>query len=377
MIVGDAYAAAHEAGYRIVGGECGSVGIASGYTQGGGHSMLNTAYGMAADQVLEWEVVAPTGQYLTATPEQNSDLYWALSGGGGGTYGIVLSMTVKIYPDGPVAGGSLTFAKTNESAYWKAVGLWFQQTPRLVQDNNTLIFLVQDDGFGVVSMTLPDRPESAVATLLQPYLDELDDLGIVYNLTTTYFEYYLEHFAAFFGPLPYGPNDPSGILINRIIPRSIVESDSSTAQLMDAFKDTVSGGDFLVGCSVMNVANTSWTSNAVLPAWRNTSVACNVNGHWNYTAPLATNINTKRRLTEVHMPAIEAASPGGGVYLNEMDPFYRNPDWKGQLFGENYEGLLQVKDKYDPQRVLWGNFSVASDEKVLDGSGRLCKLPIS
>jgi FAD/FMN-containing dehydrogenase len=77
------------------------------------------------------------------------------------------------------------------------------------------------------------------------------------------------------------------------------------------------------------------------------------------------------------MPAIEAASPGGGVYLNEMDPFYRNPDWKGQLFGENYEGLLQVKDKYDPQRVLWGNFSVASDEKVLDGSGRLCKLPIS
>ncbi|KAF4614409.1 hypothetical protein G7Y89_g15329 [Cudoniella acicularis] len=131
VIAGDAYAAAYEAGYRLVGGECGSIGIAAGYSQGGGHSMLNTAYGMAADQVLEWEVVTATGEHLIATPEQNTDLYWALSGGGGGTYGVVLSMTAKIYPDGPIAGGSLIFENTNETTYWEAIALWFQQAPSL------------------------------------------------------------------------------------------------------------------------------------------------------------------------------------------------------------------------------------------------------
>lgn len=60
------------------------MGIAAGYTQGGGHSLLISGYGMAADQVLEWEVVTPMGEHLFATPQQNIDLYWALSGGGDG-----------------------------------------------------------------------------------------------------------------------------------------------------------------------------------------------------------------------------------------------------------------------------------------------------
>lgn len=78
----EAYAAAEAAGYRVVGGDCPTVGISGGYTQGGGHSLLNSAYGMAADQVLEWEVVTTQGEHLIATPTENEDLYWALSGGG-------------------------------------------------------------------------------------------------------------------------------------------------------------------------------------------------------------------------------------------------------------------------------------------------------
>lgn len=63
------------------------MGIAGGYTQGGGHSALTSAYGMGADQALEWEVVTPNGDHLIASPTQNTDLYFALSGGGGSTYG--------------------------------------------------------------------------------------------------------------------------------------------------------------------------------------------------------------------------------------------------------------------------------------------------
>ena len=49
--------------------------------QGGGHSILSSAYGLAADQTLEFEVVTMQGEHIVASPTQNEDLYWALSGG--------------------------------------------------------------------------------------------------------------------------------------------------------------------------------------------------------------------------------------------------------------------------------------------------------
>lgn len=53
----DAYRYAHNRSLVVVGGNCPTVGIAGGYTQGGGHSPLSSKFGMAADQALEWEVV--------------------------------------------------------------------------------------------------------------------------------------------------------------------------------------------------------------------------------------------------------------------------------------------------------------------------------
>ena len=371
MIAGEALTVAHQAGYRLVGGECGSVGIAAGYSQGGGHSMLNTAYGMAADQVLEWEVVTALGETLIATPEQNSDLYWALSGGGGGTYGVALSMTAKIYPDGPIAGGSLAFENTDDTIYWEAIALWFQMAPILVGENNTIIFLVLNDVFEALAITLPGQPVSAVEALLATYLADLDRLNITYSLTTTYSDNYYDHFNTYFGPLPYGAESPTTMLNNFIVPEVITQSANTTTALVGALQSTVASGNFLVGCSIMDVANVSHPANAVLPAWRDAITACNVNAYWNYTAPLAANLALKRELVEVHMPALEAATPGGGVYLNEMDPWYQGK-WKDTLYGVNYAELLKIKYKYDPLHVFWGNFSVGSDELVIDGSGRLC-----
>ena len=97
-------------GKVVVGGECPTVGLAGGYTQGGGNSALSTEFGLAADQTLVFQVVTAAGNVVTASRTENSDLYWALSGGGGGNYGIVVSMTVKTYPDAPVAGAGLQFA---------------------------------------------------------------------------------------------------------------------------------------------------------------------------------------------------------------------------------------------------------------------------
>ncbi|KAK3689262.1 putative FAD-dependent isoamyl alcohol oxidase [Podospora appendiculata] len=371
-IGGEALTVARDAGYRLVSGECGSVGVASGYTQGGGHSMLNSAYGMAADQVLEWEVVTATGEHLTATPTQNTDLYWALCGGGGGTYSVVLSMISKIYPDGPVAGGTLAFQNTDPTAYWEAVSLWIQHAPTLVRQNNTIIYLIFNNFFEALAITLPGQPVSAVSDLLAPYLTQLARLNITHSLTTTHSPTYHDHFNTYFGPLPYGASSPTTILHNHIIPRSITSSPNATANLVTAYRETVKDNKFLIGCLVFDVSNTTrHPPNAVLPAWRGSSTSCNVNAFWNFSVPLRENLDRKRDLVERVVPAIERATPGGAVYLNEMDPWYRG-EWKRMLFGGNYERLARVKRRYDPLGVFWGNFSVGSDAFEIDGAGRLC-----
>jgi FAD/FMN-containing dehydrogenase len=70
---------AQQRNLTIVGGGAGTVGV-GGYLTGGGHSFFSATYGMAADQVLEMEMVTPGGNILTVNECQNQDLFWAMRG---------------------------------------------------------------------------------------------------------------------------------------------------------------------------------------------------------------------------------------------------------------------------------------------------------
>ena len=81
----------------IVGGSRFSVGAAGGYPQGGGHSSHSPLYGLAVDNILEIDVVTADGKLLTANKCSNEDIFWALRGGGGGTFGIVTRIIYKAH----------------------------------------------------------------------------------------------------------------------------------------------------------------------------------------------------------------------------------------------------------------------------------------
>ena len=72
--------------------------MSGGYLAGGGHSPVTPIYGLASDQVLSIDVVTPDGRFVTADETQNEDLFWAIRGGGGATWGVVTSMTVSKCP---------------------------------------------------------------------------------------------------------------------------------------------------------------------------------------------------------------------------------------------------------------------------------------
>ncbi|TGZ81304.1 FAD-binding domain-containing protein, partial [Ascodesmis nigricans] len=75
----------------------GSVKTAGGWGQAGGHAPLSSKYGLGVDQVLEYKVVTADGKLLVANKVVNADLFWALRGGGGSTFGVVVEATVKAY----------------------------------------------------------------------------------------------------------------------------------------------------------------------------------------------------------------------------------------------------------------------------------------
>ena len=74
-----------------------TVGGAGGWLQGGGLGPLDRALGLGIDNALSFEVVLASGELVTADACSQPDLFWALRGGGGGNWGVVVSATSKVH----------------------------------------------------------------------------------------------------------------------------------------------------------------------------------------------------------------------------------------------------------------------------------------
>jgi len=92
-------------GLATTGGVVSTTGIA-GLTLGGGIGWLMGKHGLALDNLISAEVVTVDGKVLTASTEENSDLFWAIRGGGG-NFGIVSSFEYRLHPVGPMITGGL------------------------------------------------------------------------------------------------------------------------------------------------------------------------------------------------------------------------------------------------------------------------------
>jgi FAD/FMN-containing dehydrogenase len=99
----DVIAAAEPFGLAPLSGDTPSVGVA-GYTLGGGYSWLSRCYGFAADSLLRADVVTADGRLRTTSRTEHPDLFWAMRGGGG-NFGVVTSLEVRLFPAGRVHGG--------------------------------------------------------------------------------------------------------------------------------------------------------------------------------------------------------------------------------------------------------------------------------
>ncbi|KAI1288978.1 FAD binding domain protein [Xylaria venustula] len=324
VLEGETQRVASAQGCMVVEGDCETVGIAGGYTQGGGTSPLASKFGLAADQVLEWEVVTADGTLLTATPTQHSDLYWALSGGGGGTYGAVVSMTVKLHKSMPTGSVTLSFAEATETYF-------------------------------------PNGTAGGLMQLLHPTPQALNNSAIQYASTQ-------QDFPTFQGAcntLNPTMNITAVNLGGHIIPRTFVSTEDSASSLINAIRSISSNMAVFAGVS-MDVHKPPTFPNAVNPAWRD-SVFLAQHDEINYTA----NIVAQAFVNNVLSPPLQKLTPEGSAYLNEAN--FEKPNWQQLFYGDNYGKLVSTKKKYDPDDMFWGKTAVGSEAWDVASDGKLCK----
>ncbi|KAJ5967707.1 FAD-binding type 2 [Penicillium viridicatum] len=391
-IWGDVYDFAAKHNSIAVGGDDSTVGVIGGYIQGAGHGPTSHAFGLATDQVLEYTVVLASGKVVKASPCQYPDLFTALRGGGGGTYGVVVSATIKVHPTRPVLAHTLlmTPAKGNLSDLVNATGNVLSKYS-----------ILSDRGFGGIGELLNMKGKTLYAHTFIMFLDNnssstiestkkfvnqhlVNDL-LPYNETALYISSSFSHYPTFqgyFGSKSHAAQAGDNlIMISRFFDKKslVSQQESLSSMLSTMFIETGSGarpsGSGLSlsldgGGQVLH--QEPFTS--VNPAWRKTYALLTHVDLYPLNAGSQGVQEVKDKATYKKLKAMEDLTPGMGTYLNEADGF--DPQWKENWFGENYNWLKSVKHKYDPEGVFWCWRCVVNEgwEEVKGGAtyGPLC-----
>ena len=100
-LLGNIYQALSVQNKTVPAGSCPTVGI-TGHTLGGGYGLVARAYGLACDSLRAAEIVDADGKILNCSATENADLFWALRGGGAGSFGVVTQLQYSTHPAGSV-----------------------------------------------------------------------------------------------------------------------------------------------------------------------------------------------------------------------------------------------------------------------------------
>ena len=371
------YKASEKYERMVSGGACPSVGVV-GFTVGGGMGRIAASKGLGADNLLEAEVVLADGTVAVANETHHSDLWWALRGGGGGTWGIITSVTLRLHKAPKLGFGGASF--------------W------LVTDkvcNNTPAEMVRQIIDPIVNWTRDFTKDTYVTWHLDynESVENNDGLSCAKFMFSGFLMHSLEDMSTLphfqtkvqqLSSLPLGPEDygravsvshigvvadaSSGDLLPTAEHESPYQNYSDYKLLQGALvstEDAYNGKltDFLVQdtlkCVALVAANKTCEENGSglnyvrgdLTGWPGSPQAKNVSFN-----PVFRNARFNVISANPNVLKLSEA-----CYANESN--INTPNWQKRYWGENYERLLEVKKKYDCHNLFWCRHCVGSESK--------------
>ena len=382
----DAYPVAKENGVVVVGGGTPSVGCLGGWMQGGGHGPASRQYGLGADQVLSAEVILANGSIITASACENSDVYFAIRGGGPGTYGVVTSTTIKAHPMVNVQVQHLAIAPLTDNTttlldaittLWAAYpdlndagyagyGTWSVQQPAPLFANFTAGYV---HGFYMFNQSIAAAQKAFAPTLakLKPYNLTSLFISVSYVSYPDYWTFYNTESGV---EPPVGTESALG---SHLFSRAAVSDTTSLRKTVGTIAGTPqeftsNNFELVSGGQVFKDASDPYSG--LNPAWRHSYFNNIVAGGWAPGSSVTIQNAVWAEITS-KVDAMAAQAPGTGVYMNEADR--KDPNYEQNFYGSHYAKLLSIKQKRDPSGVFYCPTCVGSSMYKEDSVGRLCK----
>ena len=313
---------------------------------------------------------------MTANAYQHSDLFFALRGGGGGTWGVVVSVTVKAYPDYPVSFTLTNFTLPSaDASFWSGVEAFHRYLVPLNDAGGTGYYYITPispvAGGSVATFTLQMWfvNQTDGAAIQARFASLLTDLEAATGTTPAFQLIQFPTMSSMYTTFFTG-SDYDGLLVqlgSRLISRSFAQS--GAASIASALsKITLGPTDYIEGNVVAGgkVAANRGVDSAVNPAWRDTVVHMLFTRQWSASTSVNDQQAIKANITNTQVPILKSLEPGKmGAYLNEADA--NEPQFQQSFWGSNYKKLAAVKAAWDPSGVFIARRGVGSEAWTDDG----------
>ncbi|CAJ0551472.1 Ff.00g114020.m01.CDS01 [Fusarium sp. VM40] len=356
-----------------VSGTSNDVGVA-GWSTGGGHGFATGHYGQGADNILEAEIVIPSGKIVIANECQNEDLYWAIRGGGGGTFGVITRLTLKAYPAPQMVMAGFEISIKNHSSEDE----WYQ----LIAEAHALFPGMQDAGiYGYYTVEGPPSAEALTFSgslmmfeasnktyedAIRPFAKLLESsndtvASSLYRLPVNNWQELLK-IVPNIGSVSAGHSIRTSRLISR---RTVIEKSDEFAAIYKKIgptKKAPSNGLPNLSISGTLTISPKPVNNSLHPSWRNTTVHLITGQAWTDSANETEIRSMIHDMTYRKLGLLRDLDAVQGAYLNEASPI--EPDWQSSFWGPNYARLREIKEKIDPDGLLWCPRCVGSEDWV-------------
>lgn len=350
------YMANSGTGLIPIGGGCPTV-APPGFMLGGGYSFVSRSYGMSIDSLLGFKIITPDGVLRDIRADSklkgDQDIFWACCGGGGGNFGIVVEMEIKVHKP------------FSEKMLVGQIKYPLEQTEEILGYYNEWVEKIPDAmsvyGFVGQQPDAVDKSKKIKTIGLTPVfngeyaegIELLKDLLKLKPINTDLRNMTLPDWEFFNGNTTLVANR-SAYMRSLILPKGGMNN--KVAKVIVDFMHKAPSPDSFMVWTLTGGKISERKPGDTAYVHRNARFVPEVKSIWDVDKPgdALSNVEWAYDFYE----AMSAAGKATGAYVNYIDPLLH--DWAKMYYGENYERLKEIKKHIDPDNLLHFQQSIGS-----------------